>query len=344
MDYFQFNPRRIDECADVVADGLTRGPVAVPLLGGYVVLATDPAALRERYGAVFRLTVGLDNAAGHAARAVFDRGACVRLATGPRDGYAPVREPLAVAVVRRVPEVRVGVPDEADEPDDFADDGVVLCVTDTGRVGPGPAVVDFRTRPVKVDRKGAPGILELEQELGETVRLGYGLVFSVLVVCTGNACRSPMAQGILARLLAAERAFVYSAGTDAAVGAPATRAAVEAAAELGVDIAAHRAQQLMPALLQPADLVLVMEQYHRQRVVDMLPDAAVRTRLLGEYLPDATPGCEIADPVGRSQEFYRQTAGLLLQALEPVAAGIRHRLQPDGQAAVDSENHHFKEE
>jgi protein-tyrosine phosphatase len=330
MDSFQFNPLQVDECADAVADALARGPVVVPLLGGYVVLATDPAALRERYGVAFRLTVVLDDAAGRVARTVFDRGACVRLAVGAWDGYAPVREPLAAAILNRVPEVGVGVPDEADEPDDFEDAGVVLTVTDGGRVGPGPTVVDSRIRPVKVDRKGALAILELEQESGETVQLGPGLVFSVLVVCTGNACRSPMAHGLLARMIAAERAFVYSAGTDAPVGAPATRAAVEAAAELGADIAAHRAQQLTPALLRPADLVLVMEKYHRQRVADMLPEAAVRTRLLGEYLSDAAPGREIEDPVGRSLEFYRQTAVLLRQALEPVAAGIRQRFRPDG--------------
>ncbi|HDQ99112.1 MAG TPA: low molecular weight protein arginine phosphatase [candidate division WOR-3 bacterium] len=148
----------------------------------------------------------------------------------------------------------------------------------------------------------------------------------MLVVCTGNMCRSPMAHGVLAQMLAGERVFVYSAGTDAPAGAPATRAAVEAAAGLGADISGHRAQLLNAELVAGADLVLVMEEYHRRRVLELACGEGSRVRLLGEYLPGAEPGREIADPVGRPLEVYREALAGLARALEQVAGEVRRRL------------------
>jgi protein-tyrosine-phosphatase len=148
-------------------------------------------------------------------------------------------------------------------------------------------------------------------------------MFSVLVVCTGNSCRSPMAQGILAGLLESEPVLVYSAGTDAPAGMPATAHAVTAASELGADIGMHRAQQLTRELVRSADLILVMEEYHRQRVVELDPDAADRTKMLGGY-PDGER--EVGDPVGRPLEVYRRTAEEMRSELEKVAEDVRRRL------------------
>lgn len=123
---------------------------------------------------------------------------------------------------------------------------------------------------------------------------------SILVVCTGNICRSPIAEGVL-RVLLEERLadaapLVASAGTAGWDGRPATEEAVAAAAELGVDIAGHRARALRPDHVRAADLVIGMSAEHVERAVALEPSAAERTftlkelvRLL-EALPDAEAG------------------------------------------------------
>lgn len=247
-----------------------------------------------------------------------------RFASG-EPGLALASEPLAGEIVRRAKsEVWLGVPAEKAEPGQLADElGKRASIIVTGGAsGPGPTSVDFSVRPAVIDRRGKLAILDLERELGELVRMGPGLPFSVLVVCTGNSCRSPMAQRMLAGMLEGTPAFVSSAGTDAPVGSPATMQAVVVMREAGLDLTRHRAQQLVPAMVEAADLVLVMDQYHRQRVLAMAPDAAGRTRLLLSF---AGREEKVEDPIGLSIECYRLTREAMKPALEEVAAEVRQR-------------------
>ncbi len=131
---------------------------------------------------------------------------------------------------------------------------------------------------------------------------------TTLFVCTGNLCRSPMAEAI-ARALAPGQSFA-SAGTWAGRGHPATREAVAAVAEAGADLADHRSQPLTRALLEAADRVYVMTRSHQRAVADMVPAAAGRTELL-----DPT-GAEIADPYGLPLQDYRTCRDQIVAALE----------------------------
>jgi protein-tyrosine phosphatase len=109
---------------------------------------------------------------------------------------------------------------------------------------------------------------------------------AILVVCSGNICRSPIAEGLLRRALqgrlADDAPAVGSAGTIAMQGAPAMPESVEAARERGVDIRSHAARRLTPALIDDADLIVGMAAEHREAVGHLAPGASARTFTLKE--------------------------------------------------------------
>ncbi len=134
--------------------------------------------------------------------------------------------------------------------------------------------------------------------------------FVILFVCTGNTCRSPMAEGALRALLEKERPGkfeVISAGTASAVGFPATMYATEAAKIWDVDISGHLSQSLTASLIDRADLILAMTTQHLNEVLRLKKDAADKTYLFKNF-PDPTPnGDPVVDPIGQDLERYNQT-------------------------------------
>ena len=332
LKFVRIQQKNLADVAGQVAGALGSGLAVVPTLGGYCVLARERESLGV-FGGPYRL-VNLETL--EAALADMEPSFRERVLTvmaGPlvgrfapgQPGLALASEPLTGELVRRVAgQVWFGVPAESAEPGELADElGNRAAIVVTGDAsGPGPTCLDFSSRPAVIDRRGKLGILDVEQQLGELVRMGPGLFFSVLVVCTGNSCRSPMAQYMLADALKGTPTFVDSAGTDAPVGGPAAANAVEVMRDAGIDLTRHRARQLSPEMVEAADLVLVMEEYHRQRVVDLVPDAAGRTRLLFSFVGREQ---KVEDPIGFSIECYRLTRDAMKPALEQVAAEVRRR-------------------
>jgi protein-tyrosine-phosphatase len=144
----------------------------------------------------------------------------------------------------------------------------------------------------------------------------------VLVVCGGNTCRSPMAEGMAASLARTAGIpdgciSVASAGVSAYDGEPASQNAVAAMAELGIDISAHRSRRLTPELIDDADLVLTMEQRHLEAVIKMAPAARTRVRLLADD--------DIADPFMLSVDAYRHTRDQIAEALSRVFRDLGDR-------------------
>lgn len=130
----------------------------------------------------------------------------------------------------------------------------------------------------------------------------------ILFVCTGNTCRSSMAQGIFKNLLAlegVENVDVASAGIFALPGSPASPEAVDALADWGIDISGHKARLLTPEMVGEADLVLTMTARHKAAVLEMVPGARDKVFTINEYAGFAG---DIPDPIGKPVFYYRQYA------------------------------------
>jgi protein-tyrosine-phosphatase len=143
---------------------------------------------------------------------------------------------------------------------------------------------------------------------------------TIVFVCTGNTCRSPLAMA-LARVRWPEATFV-SAGLQAVDGQPAADPAREVARERGADLEDHRSRRLDGDLVRQADWIIGMTRSHVAMLSRALPaDATARVGLLGTPGRDlrgmATPDDEeVADPIGGSQETYRTTADQLERLLD----------------------------
>ena len=130
----------------------------------------------------------------------------------------------------------------------------------------------------------------------------------ILLVCTGNICRSPLAAALLQRALA-QRGIdgleVASAGTGAWDGAPVSEGAYLVGLERGLDLSAHRARLLTRELVEEADLILTMARHHRARVDELGGEGHVF--VLGEYAGREGDAAEVSDPFGGDLEVYRDT-------------------------------------
>ncbi len=148
----------------------------------------------------------------------------------------------------------------------------------------------------------------------------------ILLVCTGNVCRSPMAMGLLRQRLAedglADRVAVSSAGIWGLDGEPASGPGVEVLAERGVDISDHRAHTIDAQDIAQADLVLVMEEAHRRSLFYSYPNMLSKVFLLSEMAGEYG---DVRDPYRRPKEEYARCADELTRLIDKGYVNILRR-------------------
>jgi glycine hydroxymethyltransferase len=139
---------------------------------------------------------------------------------------------------------------------------------------------------------------------------------TILFVCTGNVCRSPMAEGLMRQFLNGRNDIsVISAGMNAPVGAVASQAAVTALSEHGIDLAGFRSQQVTEQLLRRASHVFAMTADH-MRLLDLyFPESSAKVRLLGEF---SRLGGDIPDPIGQGLGTYRRCRDVIKSSLAQI--------------------------
>jgi protein-tyrosine-phosphatase len=139
---------------------------------------------------------------------------------------------------------------------------------------------------------------------------------NLLFVCSGNTCRSPLAEA-LARKIAERRGIedlsVSSAGTNAWDNVPATDEALLVGMERDLDLTGHRSRKLTPAIVSEADLIFVMTPGHIEQVKQM--GGRGKVHVIDEYASGVSNE-GIADPYGGDLDAYRATADILEQELE----------------------------
>jgi len=205
------------------------------------------------------------------------------------------------------------------------DDNVQL-ILDGGptKIGTPSTVIKVHNDYIEILRSGA-----LSRDQIQTA-----LQLEIVIVCTGNTCRSPMAEMLLKNKMATANDIpidqlvqhgihICSAGIAANNGSPAADQAINVLGKQDLDLTCHSSQPLNYVLANSADLILTLSHSHQQAIVNEWPEFADKTSLL------AHDGSSVGDPIGGSYEIYQQCAAQIDTHLDKQQSRINNLIIPD---------------
>lgn len=193
-------------------------------------------------------------------------------------------------------------------------DGLVEMAIDNGptQYGQASTVVDLTKDSAVVVRAGAIPTDHISRVAQRK---------TVLFICTGNSCRSVLAEYLLKDLLKGrDDVEVFSAGTGVLLHGCPTQETLAVLNAQGIDATEHRSLSLNPVMLHKSDLILAMTRTHRQQIVSMAPEVESRTYLLREFDDQERHDLDldIPDPIGQSLATYSDCAGMIARSLQKV--------------------------
>jgi len=175
------------------------------------------------------------------------------------------------------------------------------------------SVVDLSKGELKISRESALTKEEIEKVVNTK---------QILFICTGNSCRSVMAEAMLKKILKEKNKRnieVSSAGIMMLAGIEVSSGTKEVLGKEGIDVSGHYSRRLTKDMAHKSDLILVMERMHEEAVLKIAPDVKNRLFLLKEFAKIDDSDLNIPDPIGRSPEFYEKVGAVIKEAVERVS-------------------------